>query len=73
MEIISRGTMSDLTDGLDDSAMTEAVTWEIVNYAYLWIAYFSECPAEDVFVKPTNEFLCARQAIYHGKAMEEKK
>ena len=62
--------MSDLPNGLDDSAMTAAVAWEIVNYAYLRTAYFSERPAEEVFVKLTNEFNRARQAIYHGKQLE---
>ena len=62
--------MSDLPDGLDDSAMVAAVAWEIVNYAYLRAAYFSERPSEEVFVKLTNEFIRARQAIYHGKIVE---
>ena len=62
--------MSDLPNGLDDNAMTAAVAWEIVNYAYLRTAYFSERPSEEVFVKLTNEFIRARQAIYHGKAIE---
>ena len=34
--------MSDLPDGLDDNAMTAAVAWEIVNFAYLRTAYFSK-------------------------------
>lgn len=62
--------MSDLPDGLDDSAMVAAVAWEIVNYAYLRTAYFSERPSEEVFVKLTNEFIRVRQAIYHGKMVE---
>jgi hypothetical protein len=65
--------MSDLPDGLDDSAMIEAVAWEILNYAYIRTAVLRDRPAEEVFVKLTNEFLRARQAIYHGKALEEKK
>jgi hypothetical protein len=65
--------MSDLPNGLDDNAMTAAVAWEIVNYAYIRTAYFSERPSEEVFVKLTNEFLRARQAIYHGKPLEETK
>lgn len=63
--------MSDLPNGLDDNAMMAAVAWEIVNYAYLRTAYFSESPSEEVFVKLTNEFIRARQAIYHGKPLEE--
>ena len=62
--------MSDLPDGLDDSAMTAAVAWEIVNYAYLRTAYFSEKPSDEVFVRLTNAFIRARQAIYHGKMLE---
>jgi hypothetical protein len=62
--------MSDLPDGLDDSAMTAAVAWEIVNYAYLRTAYFSEKPSDEVFVRLTNAFIRARQAIYHGKCLE---
>jgi len=65
--------MSDLTNGLDYSAMIAAVTWEIVNYTYLRTVYFSERPSEEVFVKLTNEFIRARQAIYHGKMLEELK
>jgi hypothetical protein len=65
--------MSNLPDGLDDNAMIATEVWEIVNYAYLRTAYFGERPAEEVFVKLTNEFLRTRQAIYHGKALEEKK
>lgn len=61
--------MSDLPNGLDDSAMVAAVAWEIVNYAYLRTAYFSERPNEEVLVKLTNEFIRARQAIYHGKPL----
>jgi hypothetical protein len=63
--------MSDLPDGLDDSAMMAAVAWEIVNYAYLRTAYFSERPSDEVFVKLTNAFIRARQAIYHGKVLSE--
>ena len=63
--------MSDLPDGLDDSAMTAAVAWEIVNYAYLRTAYFSEKPSDEVFVGLTNAFIRARQAIYHGKLLEK--
>ena len=63
--------MSDLPDGLDDNAMIAAVAWEIVNYAYLRTAFFSERPAEEVMVKLTNEFLRARGAIYHGKPISE--
>lgn len=62
--------MSDLPDGLSDNAMIAAVAWEIVNYAYLRSAYFSERPSEEVFVKLTNEFIRARNAIYHGKTIE---
>ncbi len=65
--------MSDLPNGLDDNAMIAAVAWEIVNYAYLRTAYFSERPSEEVFVKLTNEYIRARQAIYHGKGIEEEK
>ncbi len=63
--------MSDLPNGLEDNAMTAAVAWEIVNYAYLRTAYFSERPSEEVMVKLTNEFIRARQAIYHGKPLPE--
>lgn len=62
--------MSDLPDGLDDNAMIAAVAWEIVSYAYLRTAYFSERPSEEVFVKLTNEFNRARNAIYHGKQLD---
>ena len=62
--------MSDLPDGLDDNAMIAAVAWEIVHYSYLRTAYFSERPAEEVFVKLTNEFNRARNAIYHGKQLD---
>ena len=65
--------MSDLPDGLDDNAMTAAVAWEIVSYAYLRTAYFSERPNEEVFINITNEFIRARQAIYHGKMLEQTK
>ena len=61
--------MSDLPDGLDDNAMVAAVAWEIVNYAYLRSAYFSEKPSEEVIVKLTNEFIRARTAIYHGEPL----
>ena len=61
--------MSDLPNGLDDSAMIAAVAWEIVNYAYLRTAFFSERPSEEVMVKLTNEFIRARQAIYHGRPL----
>ena len=64
--------MSDLPNGLDDSAMINAVAWEIVNYAYLRTAYFSEKPSDEAFVKLTNAFIRARQAIYHGKIIETK-
>ena len=63
--------MSDLPNGIDDNAMIAAVAWEIVNYAYLRTAYFSERPSEEVFVRLTNEFIRARSAIYHGKAISE--
>ena len=62
--------MSDLPNGLDDAAMVNAIAWEIVNYAYLRTAYFSEKPSDEVFMKLTNAFLRARQAIYHGKPIE---
>jgi hypothetical protein len=65
--------MSDLPNGLDDSAMTAAVAWEIVNYAYLRTAYFSEKPSDEVFVRLTNAFIRARQAIYHGKFLDDAK
>lgn len=61
--------MSNLPNGVDDNAMIAAVVWEIVNYAYLRTAYFSERPSEEVMVKLTNEFIRARQAIYHGKPL----
>ena len=60
---------SDLPNGLEGNAMITAVAWEIVNYAYLRTAYFSEKPSEEVMVKLTNEFIPARQAIYHGKPL----
>ena len=63
--------MSDLPNGVEDNAMIAAVAWEIVNYAYLRTAYFSERPSEEVMVKLTNEFIRARQAIYHGKPLPE--
>jgi len=62
--------MSDLPDGLDDNAMISAIAWEIVNYAYLRTAYFSEKPSDEAFVMLTNEFIRARQALYHGKPLE---
>ena len=62
--------MSDLPNGLEDNAMIAAVAWEIVNYAYLRTAYFSEKPSEEVIIKLTNEFIRARQAIYHGKLLQ---
>jgi hypothetical protein len=62
--------MSDLPNGLDDSAMTNAIAWEIVNYTYLRTAYFSENPSDVVFVKLTSAFIRARHAIYHGKILE---
>ncbi len=62
--------MSDLPNGLDDSAMIAAISWEIVNQAYLRSAYFSDRPSEEVYVKLTNEFIRVRQAIYHGKMLE---
>ena len=61
--------MSDLPNGLEDNAMIAAVAWEIVNYSYLRTAYFNERPSEEVMVKLTNEFIRARQAIYHGKTL----
>jgi len=64
--------MSDLPNGIDDSAMINAVAWEIVNYAYLRTAYFSEKPSDEAFVKLTNAFIRARQAIYHRKIIETK-
>ena len=63
--------MSDLPNGVEDNAMIAAVAWEIVNYAYLRTAYFSERPSEEIMVKLTNEFIRARQAIYHGKPLPE--
>ena len=65
--------MSDLPDGLDDNAMIAAVSWEIVSYAYLRTSYFSERPSEEIFVNLTNEYIRVRQAIYHGKALEQNK
>lgn len=62
--------MSDLPNGVDDNAMISAIAWEIVNYAYLRTAYFSEKPSDEAFVMLTNEFIRARQAIYHGKYLE---
>jgi hypothetical protein len=63
--------ISDLPNGLEDNAMIAAVVWEIVNYADLRTAYFSEKQSEEVMVKLTNEFIRARQAIYHGKPSPE--
>jgi len=63
--------MSDLPNGLEDNAMIAAVAWEIVNYTYLRTAYFSDRPNEEVLIKLTNEFIRARQAIYHGKPLPE--
>ncbi|MCJ7519299.1 MAG: hypothetical protein MUO42_06470 [Anaerolineaceae bacterium] len=65
--------MSDLPNGLDDNAMLAAVAWEIVTYAYLRTAFFSERASEEIFIKLTNEYIRARQAIYHGKMLDEKK
>ena len=62
--------MSDLPNGVDDNAMISAIAWEIVNYAYLRTAYFSEKPSDEAFVMLTNEFIRARQAIYHGKFLD---
>jgi len=62
--------MSDLPDGVDDSAMTAAIAWEIVNYAYIRTAYFSEKPSDEVFRCVTNAYIRARSAIYHGKLIE---
>ena len=56
--------MSDLPNGLEDNAMIAAVAWEIVNYAYLRTAYFSNRSNEKVVVKLTNKFIRARQTIY---------
>jgi hypothetical protein len=63
--------MSDLPDGLDDSAMVAAIAWEIVNFAYLRTAYFNERPNDETLAKLTNEFIRVRQAIYHGKYLSE--
>lgn len=63
--------MSDLPNGVDDTAMIAAIAWEIVNYAYLRTAYFSERPSEEVFVRLTNAFIDARSALYHGKKITE--
>ncbi len=63
--------MSDLPNGLEGNAMIAAIAWEIVNYSYLRTAYFSERPSEEVMVKLTNEFIRARQAIYHGKPLRD--
>lgn len=63
--------MSDLPNGLEDNAMIAAVAWEIINYAYLRTAYFSDKPNDEVMVKLTNEFIRARQAIYHGKPLSK--
>jgi hypothetical protein len=66
-------SMSELPNGLDDNAMLAAIAWEIVNLAYLRSAYFHERSGDEVFVKLTNEFIRARQAIYHGKQLQEPK
>ena len=63
--------MSDLPDGLDDNAMIAAIAWEIVNYAYLQTSFLSDLPSEEILTKLTNEFIRARQAIYHGKDLPE--
>ena len=63
--------ISDLPNGLEDNAMIAAIAWEIINYAYLRTAYFSDKPNEEVVVKLTNEFIRTRQAIYHGKLLPE--
>ena len=63
--------ISDLPNGLEDNAIIAAAAWEIVNYAYLRTAYFSDRPNEEVLIKLTNEFIRARQAIYHGKPLPE--
>jgi len=63
--------MSDLPNGLEDNAMIAAVAWEIINYAYLRTSYFSDKPNDEVMVKLTNEFIRARQAIYHGKTLSK--
>lgn len=65
--------MSNLPDGLDDNAMMSAIAWEIVNYSYLRKPAFNELPNEEVYVKLINEFIRARQAIYHGKPITEQK
>lgn len=62
--------MATLPDGLEDNAMIAAVAWEIVNYAYLRTAYFNNMPSDEVFVKLTNAYLTARQAIYHGEKIK---
>jgi hypothetical protein len=58
---------------LDDNAMIAAVAWEIVSFDYLRTAYFSNRPSEEIFVKLSNGYIRARQAICHGKGIEEKK
>lgn len=63
--------MSDLPDGLDDNAMIAAVAWEIVSYSYLRTTFFSERPSDEIMTRLTNEFIRARNAIYHGKYLEE--
>ena len=65
--------MSNLPDGIDDNAMISAIAWEIVSYSYLRKPAFNELPNEEVYVKLTNEFIRARQAIYHGKTFAEPK
>ena len=61
--------ISDLPNGLEDNAMIAAVAWEIINYTYLRTAYLNEKPNDEVMVKLTNEFIRARQSIYHGKPL----
>jgi hypothetical protein len=63
--------MSDLPDGLDDNAMIAVIAWEIVNYAYLRTSFLCDLPSEEILTKLTNEFIRARQAIYHGKSLPE--
>jgi hypothetical protein len=65
--------MSNLPDGLDENSMISAIAWEIVNVAFLRKAGFNELPNEEVFIKLTNEFIRARQAIYHGIPLKEPK
>jgi len=65
--------MSNLPDGLDENSMISAIAWEIVNVAFLRKAGFNDLPNEEVFLKLTNEFIRARQAIYHGKPLVDQK